>query len=258
MPNLRQLLSLKEKYDRLNVFDVRLKKYIDKGLLENIAIKKAFSLNVQKIYESFDVSNAMPSLIDYFESKPSEEVVLLFIDIASFSKITEKYSNKIITNYLDNYYKIIFPIIYSYGGQVEKTMGDGIICVFGKPFIDLEWPEEFNRAELCAKEIIEVFKGTNKEVKVALHSGEITYYKTPGTDYEEYTMIGKPLTELFRLESVSRTNAINFYKDSLYDGIRPTNGLGLSKINYKDVRGFAFDVSLQGVDYEKVGYLKIL
>jgi class 3 adenylate cyclase len=183
---------------------------------------------------------------------------LLFIDIASFSKITEKYSNRVITNYLDNYYKIIFPIIYSYGGQIEKTMGDGIICVFGKPFMDVEWSEEFNQAELCAKEIIETFKGTNKEVKIALHSGEITYYKTPGKDYEEYTMIGKPLTELFRLESVSRTNAINFYKDSLYDGIRPTNGLGISKINYKEVRGFVFDVSLQGVDYEKVGYLKIL
>jgi len=258
MPNLKQIISLKEEYGTLDGNDVKVKKFIDKGLLENIAIKKAFSFNMQKIYESFDVSNAMPWLIDYFESKPSEDVVLLFIDIAHFSKITETKTNVFITRYLDSYYKKLFPIIYSYGGQIEKTMGDGIICVFGKPFIDLEWPEEFNRAELCAKEIIEVFKGTNKEVKVALHSGEITYYKTPGTDYEEYTMIGKPLTELFRLESVSRTNAINFYKDSLYDDIRPTNGLGISKINYKDVKGFAFDVSLQGVDYEKVGYLKFL
>jgi class 3 adenylate cyclase len=258
MPNLRQLISLKEKYDTLNAFDVKVKKYIDKGLLENIAIKKAFSLNVQKIYESFDVSNAMPSIIDYFESKPSEEVVLLFIDIASFSNITEKRSNNFITGYLDNYYKKLFPIIYSYGGQIEKTMGDGIICVFGKPFVNLDWTEEFNRAELCAKEIIETFKGTNKEVKVALHSGQITYYKTPGTDYEEYTMIGKPLTELYRLESVSRKNAINFYKDSLYDGIRPSNSLGISKINKNEVEIYGFDVSLQGVEYERVHFLKII
>lgn len=258
MPNLRQLISLKEKYDTLNLFDVKVKKFIDKSLLENIAIKKAFSFNVQKIYESFDVSNAMPSLIDYFESKPTEDVVLLFIDIASFSAITETKTNDFITKYLDNYYLKLFPIIYSYGGQIEKTMGDGIICVFGKPFIDIDWPEEFNRAELCAKEIIEKFKGTNKEVKIALHSGEITYYKTPGTDYEEYTMIGKPLTELYRLESVSRTNAINFYKDSLYDVICPADGLGISKIKKIEIKTYGFDVSFKGVDYNRVLYKKII
>jgi hypothetical protein len=258
MPNLRQLISLKEKYDKLDVFDVKVKKYIDKGLLENIAIKKSFSFNVQKIYESFDVSNAMPSLIDYFESKPTEDVVLLFIDIASFSSITETKTNDFITRYLDNYYRKLFPIIYRHGGQIEKTMGDGIICVFGKPFIDIDWPEEFNQAELCAKEIIETFKGTNKEVKIALHSGEITYYKTPGTDYEEYTMIGKPLTELFRLESVSRTNAINFYKDSLYDVICPTDGLGISKIKKIEFKTYSFDVSFKGVDYNRVLYKKFI
>lgn len=258
MPNLRQIISLKEKYDTLDWTDKSVKKFIDKGLLENIPINKSFSFNGDKLFESFDVSNSKPSLIEYFEQKPTEDVVLLFIDIASFSNITEKSSNNFITSYLDNYYKKLFPIIYSYGGQIEKTMGDGIICVFGKPFVDLDWTEEFNRAELCAKEIIETFKGTNKEVKVALHSGQITYYKTPGTDYEEYTMIGKPLTELYRLESVSRKNAINFYKDSLYDGIRPTNGLGISKINSNEVKVFGFDVSLQGVEYERVHFLKII
>jgi class 3 adenylate cyclase len=258
MPNLRQLISLKEKYDTMNEFDVKLKKYIDRGLLKNIAIKKTFSFNLQKIYESFDVSNAMPSLIDYFESKPKEEVVLLYINIANFSIITETKSNDYITRYLDNYYKNLFPIIYSYRGQIEKTMGDGIICVFGKPFIDLEWHEELNQAELCAKEIIETFKGTNQEVKVALHNGKITYYKTPGKDYEEYTMIGKTITELFRLESVSRKNSINFYKDSLYDGIRPTKSLGISKIEKNEVKTYGFDVSLQGVEYERVHFLKII
>jgi hypothetical protein len=135
-------------------------------------------------------------------------------------------------------------------------MGDGIICVFGKPFINGIWPEEFNQAELCAKAIIKNFTRTNKAVKIALHSGEITYYKTPGTDYEEYTMIGKPITELYRLESISRTDAINFYMKSTYDTIFTLSDLHLSKIKPSEVRSSSFEVKLQGVMFTRVKYLK--
>lgn len=258
MPNIRQLISLKEKYATLNRSDGRVMDFLNKGLMENVALQKSFSFNERLILEHFDVANRTPTLIEYFESKPKEDVVLLFIDIANFSSLTESKTNNFITNYLDNYYNAAFPLIYKFGGQIEKLMGDGIICVFGKPFIDVSWPVEFNQAELCAKALIQHFKGTNKEVKVALHNGEITYYKTPGTDYEEYTMIGKPITELFRLESISKTNSINFYVDSTYDAIKPTSEMAISKIKATEVRSYSFDIALQGVEFSKVRYLKFI
>jgi class 3 adenylate cyclase len=258
MPNIRQLVSLKEKYSLLNGNYGKIKDFLNRELLENVAIQKSFSFNEKMILEHFDVSGNVPTLIKYFESKPTEDIVLLFIDIADFSnKIVDK-PNEIITKYLDNYYKTAFPIIYKHGGQIEKLMGDGIICLFGKPFMDVEWREEFNKAEICAKELIQIFEGTNKAVKVALHSGEVTYYKTPGLDYEEYTMIGKPITELFRLESISKVNAINFYDGSVYDKIKPGTILGLSKIKSTDIKSYSFDVNLQGVNYSKVRYLKFI
>lgn len=256
MPNLRQIISLKEQYGSLSSSDKQVKDFLNKGLFENVAIQKSFSFNEEFLYENFDVTKATPKLIEYFNSKSREDVVLLFVDIANFSKITESKSGQFITSYLDDYYVEAFPIIYHYGGQIEKIMGDGIICVFGKPFINVNWPEEFNRAELCAKSLIYKFKDTNMEVKVALHNGEITYYKTPGTEYEEYTMIGKPITELFRLESVSRTNSINFYAGTVYDDMRPATRLGLSKINTTEVDSRYFQVELPGVSFDKVRYLK--
>lgn len=259
MPNIRQIISLKEKYAALSGSDGVLKDFLNKGLLENVALQKSFSFTERRILEHFTVTPTEPSLIQYFESKPTEDVVLLYIDIANFSNLTESKTNIYITNYLDDYYNEIFPIIYHHRGQIEKLMGDGIICVFGKPFMNVTWPEEFNHAELCAKAIIQKFKGTNKEVKVALHSGDITYYKTPGIDYEEYTMIGKPITELYRLESVSRTNAINFYDGTIYDSIKPTtSSLGLSQINASEVESYSFDISLRGVGYSKVRFLKLI
>lgn len=257
MPNIRQLISLKEQYATLKSSDKKVKDFLDKAILENSTIQKSFNIEERRfLNESFSFNRAIPELIEYFESQPSEDVVVLFVDIANFSNLTEAKTNKYIISYLDNYYKAAFPTIYKYGGQIEKLMGDGIICVFGKPFIDVSWPVEFNRAELCAKELVEKFKGSNKEIKVALHNGNVTYYKTPGTMYEEYTMIGKPITEIFRLESVSRKNAINYYEESDYDILLSSYELGLSALNPRSYKVFHFDTQLQGVTQKKVRYIK--
>lgn len=142
----------------------------------------------------------------------------LFIDITNFSTKTSKSSPEEITILLDNYYSHLFPIIYKHGGEIEKIMGDGIICIFGKPFLNVkDNVEKYNRAQSCARDIIVKFKDTNYSVKIALHNGEVMYYKTPTSLYEEYTMIGKVLTELYRLESISENNSINFFAGSYYD-----------------------------------------
>jgi len=257
MPNLQQIFELKETYSQLRKADRQTQDYLTKRNLESIALAKAFSFSEKALFENFDIPPDKPSIIEYFENVVEEEVVLLFIDIANFSETITKRSNKFITNYLTNYYKAAFPLIYKYGGQIEKLMGDGIICVFGKPFIDVSWPTEFNRAEKCARDIINYLKGSNKEVKVALHSGPIRYYKTPVEHYEEYTMIGSPITDLFRLESVAVKNSINFFGETIYDKMNPKTKLGISVFDDNDVKLGQFQVTLKGTDYSVVKYLVI-
>ncbi len=55
---------------------------------------------------------------------------------------------------------------------------------------------------------------TDFESKIALHYGEIMYYQNTSDEYYEYTMIGNALTNLFRLESVSLNNSINFFSST--------------------------------------------
>ena len=163
------------------------------------------------------------------------------------------WSNTRIKNYLDNYYEQIIPIIYKYGGEIEKLMGDGIICVFGKPFLDLESPEYVYNAEKCARKAIKTFHGTNKNVKVAIHKGKIIYYKVPGEHYGEYTMIGQPITDLYRLESVSKPNAINFFSNSMYDNL----GWSRSVFSKDSILNFGVNIDpLQGVDFTRMGYFQ--
>ena len=260
MPNLNQTYALKQKYSTLNYKDWQVKEYLEKSISKE-TLKKAFNIdNLETpsrdvrlfsfLNESLEVKK--PELIKYFDEAKEEDVALLFIDITSFSRTISGFNNSQIKVFLDEYYENIIPIIYKHGGEIEKLMGDGIICVFGKPFLKLDSPEYVYHAESCAKEIIQNFHNTPKNVKVAIHKGLVNYYKVPGEYYGEYTIIGQPITDLYRLESISKPNAVNFYKGSPYDRL----GWVFSQYDSTMHKG-EFDTGyLQGVLYNKAAQIK--
>jgi len=260
MPNLNQTYNLKREFFRLNNNDREVLDYLEKTEAKE-ALFKAFDLNSlnETINEtrifSFISENfnpLKPELIRHFDEGIEEDVALLFIDITSFSKTIKRWSNEKIKQYLDEYYNDIIPLIYKNGGEIEKLMGDGIISVFGKPFINFPNPEYVYKAENCAEQAIRKFHNTDKNIKVAIHQGTVHYYKVPGENYGEYTMIGQPITDLYRLESVSKSNAINFYSNSLYDNL----GWVYSIFDETTVSCRGFKVGLQGVDFTDVKYMR--
>jgi len=207
MPNLLQIQAFREKYTTKNKVsrnEIRL-------LAENFS-KPAYAIKNLFIQRGLD-----EDIINYFESQKSANIVLLFIDITDFSSKCRTWTNTLLSSYLDDYYEKVIKHIYNHGGEVEKIIGDGIICMFGEPFLTGTKAYLFEKADACAKDIIIEAKGTSKEVKIALHDGEIMYYKNKSENFPEYTMIGKPLTELFRLESVATNNSINYFHVSDYD-----------------------------------------
>jgi class 3 adenylate cyclase len=261
MPNLKQIYSLKSQYFELQNRDRRTLDFLEKSEARDVLVK---AFNSDRLNEdvsetrlfSFineNLSPAKPELIKYFDEAVEQDVALLFIDITSFSKTIASWSNSKIKSYLDAYYKKVIPLIYQNGGEIEKLMGDGIICLFGKPFLNVNDPEYVYHAEDCAEEVIKAFYGTDKNVKIAIHKGTVNYYKVPGEHYGEYTMIGQPITELYRLEGVSKSNAINFYDGSTYDKL----GWKYSRFDETLVSCRGCEVNeLQGVDFNRIKYLK--
>lgn len=171
-------------------------------------------INPDKIEKSLFnyVQNLGPEYLTYFEYGLPADIALLFIDICNFSTRYSDLNGEQIGQFFDKYYDIIIPIIYEYGGEVDKIIGDGIICIFGPPFYNHDIEDCILKADKCAKKIIKETKNTEFSSKIAFHSGTINYFKNKTQLYEEFTVIGKPLTELFRLESVSINDRINYYE----------------------------------------------
>jgi class 3 adenylate cyclase len=168
-------------------------------------LKKAISASISDLGSEFTL---------FLEMGLKTEATLLFIDVSDFSTKQSSLNGDQISDYFDEYYNVVIPIIYKYGGEIDKIMGDGIICLFAPPFLNIAPEKRRINANTCAEEIVTVTKGTKFASKVAIHSGDIKYFKNKSGYYKEYTIVGKPLTELFRLESVSSDSSINFYADS--------------------------------------------
>jgi class 3 adenylate cyclase len=257
MPNLKQTLKLKTKYNQ-GQSDLSLKKLnilleafdpdkIEKGFDSSKIETKTFSYTTAfvKRYE------------DFFKERKKVKAVLLFIDVTSFATKFLKKNAEQIAEYLDEYYDKVIPVISKHGGEVEKIIGDGIICVFGEPFLSLDEISLHRKAEKCATELIKMLKDTDYALKIAFHYGEIMYYQNECSDYWEYTMIGNALTELFRLENVSHPNSINFFCKTVYEEL---NEIDVAAKSSGQPAGWLLSspetVDLSGVSYTHIRYLK--
>lgn len=260
MPNLQQLYKLKEKYGDVNTS--RLKKSDIQTLLEAFdpdTINNTVRHNLDGLLvKSFSFRDFKAvDYISYFHGRKKADVVLLFIDITSFStKFIDKSADELVV-YLDEYYSKVIPLVNKYGGEIEKIMGDGIVCVFGKPFLDEGMDIIHTKAYQCAREIISSLHETAFAVKIALHYGEIMYYQNPCTEYYEYTMIGNAITELFRLEAVAEPNSINFYGDSHFDKTMKSFLAAKDRTIYTDLTATWFykapkAISLAGVKHQEM------
>ena len=81
-------------------------------------------------------------------------------------------------------------------------------------------------------------------------------YKNKSENYPEYTMIGKPITELFRLESIAENNSINFFNFSPYQKMECSQD-GVFKYSRKNIHSYwrksdSKKVDLKGVKWRFV------
>jgi len=254
MANLETIKALNKQYRK----DTPISRvYNSDNLIKGFENFSAFSK--QKLVEAFSkqISGLGHPYVRYFEEGLPAEVALLYIDICSFSTRFSKLSGREIGELFDEYYDLVIPIIYDNEGEIDKIMGDGIICSFGPPFYNENLSNCLTMADHCAKEIILATRNTKFASKVAFHAGTINYFKNKSGLYNEYTMIGKPLTELYRLESISENSTISFFDDTpvrkhnslaivISDSYRLLNQESTLEFDYvktkiKDLKGVKYD-----------------
>lgn len=175
--------------------------------------------NILKMYVDETVLNFMGGREFEQSIMASEnvEATVAFIDICSFTSISEKESPETVVNLLNSYFDIIVKEIIAQGGYIDKFIGDAIMAVFRGEY-------NFDRAiDACLAVRAEVDKipsplGENSYkpmVSIGLNHGEMISGNIGSATLKrlDFTVIGDAVNTAQRLQSLANPGQIVILED---------------------------------------------
>ena len=212
--------------------------YTHKYIIENRSKEKVKSAMGK--YMSQDVMKNVVQNIDNLGLGGKKAVVtVLFADIRGFTSMSEKMSAQQVSEFLNEYFSEMEPIITEYNGIINKFIGDAIMAVFGEPIQD---EKHAVNAVKCAYAMLKRVERLRKkwagegkpeiEIGIGINTGEVFIGNIGSVNRMEYTVIGDTVNLASRLESYNK-----IYKTKLL----------ISTSTYKQVSSFADVIKIPDV-----------
>ena len=137
-------------------------------------------------------------------------VTIMFSDIKGFTPFSESLSAYDVIFILNRYFSIMREIIIQNGGEINNYIGDAIMAIFGLK----ESRQQTLRATNAALQMIDAmdeFKeyltkayGTNFDIRVGVHYGEVIVGNVGYGDDQKFTVIGDAVNVASRIEAINK------------------------------------------------------
>src|SRR5215216_3161093 len=112
------------------------------------------------------------------ESAPREErrvVSVIFVDLVGFTERSERLDPEDVRAFLAPYHDLVRSELESFGGVVEKFIGDAIVAVFGAPTAYGDDAERAVRAALSVRDAVAGVDAPPRldlRIRIAVNTGE--------------------------------------------------------------------------------------
>ena len=170
-------------------------------------LRKSFALYLApQVIEGMLTSEKMPEL-----GGEMRYVTVFFSDVAGFSTFAEKMSPNELVALMNEYLSAMTDIIESYGGYVDKYIGDSIVAVFGAPVSDPDHASNAVRASLRCRDRLEelnrknvAFQGHELAHRIGLNSGDALVGNIGSRRRFNYTVMSDAVNVASRLEGANK------------------------------------------------------
>lgn len=127
------------------------------------------------------------------------QVTVLFADISGFTTMTDRLDPEEVHGILARYFEVVDGVVRSFGGSIDKHIGDAVMAVFGAPVAHSNDPERAVRAA------IEIHHALGRlepplSAHVGIASGQVVADRTGSQSFEEYTVTGVSVNLASRLQ----------------------------------------------------------
>jgi adenylate cyclase len=182
---------------------------------ERLAREEVARANYSRFLPEYVVKQMLEHPDSFKLGGVNQTITVLFADIRGFTRISEHARPEVVVHLLNKYFSQMTEIIFSYGGTLDKYIGDGLMALFGAPTVT---PEDASNALKAAvdmqRRIIEINEELRTEgfkeigVGIGLHTGEATVGYIGSDRRSEYTAIGDTVNLASRLESNAKGGQI--------------------------------------------------
>ena len=130
------------------------------------------------------------------------QVTALFADISGFTHLSSRSDPEEVHALLNRFFGIVDDIVESFGGIVDKHIGDCVMAVFGAPVAHSNDPERAIRAAL---EIHQALAESEPpiQVHIGIASGQVVASGVGSGAHQEYTITGDSVNLASRLQDMA-------------------------------------------------------
>jgi class 3 adenylate cyclase len=129
-------------------------------------------------------------------------VTVLFVDLVGFTARSEQLDPEDVRAIQAPYFARVRSAIESFGGTVEKFIGDAVMAVFGAPVAHGDDPERAVRSALA------ILEGVDLDVRIAVNTGEALVSVSANPAQGEGIVSGDVVNTAARLQSAAPVNGI--------------------------------------------------
>lgn len=181
--------------------------------------------NILKMYVDETVLNFMGSR-EYESSLMANETIeatVVFLDICSFTAISENETPDTVVKLLNNYFDVMVKEIIAQGGYIDKFIGDAIMAVFrGEYHLDRAIDACLAvRARIHELPAMNEHVAFTPKVSIGINSGEMISGNIGSVNLRrlDYTVIGDTVNTAQRLQSAAGPSQI-LINESAYEKVK--------------------------------------
>ena len=165
-------------------------------------------------------------------NKNHKLAAIVFTDIVGYTKLMEEDEQRTM-QLLQKQREIIFPLVDSYGGEVIKEIGDGLLMMFGSAI-------EAVRFAIAAQERL---KDEELTIRAGIHIGDVIF--------KDGDVFGSAVNTAARIEPLAQSNGICISED-VQNQLRNKDDIIAISCGKKELKGVSkpieiFEVIVEGV-----------
>jgi class 3 adenylate cyclase len=149
-------------------------------------------------------------------------VTVLFADLVGFTRLASRLDAEEVFCLMNACFEHIVAHILTYGGVIDRFIGDAVMALFGAPMAHEDHSERAVRAALDMRAKMEVFSqemesalGLFLQLHIGIHSGDVIAGSVGVDDHLSYTVTGDTVNLAYRLQELAEAGNI-YVSEAVY------------------------------------------